>query len=138
MTSIRAAFLGLMRSDVMRAAQRYFFVGAASSLLEWAIFAGFLYLAGFHYILSGTLSFLLATAANYIMSVRFVFGPGGRGRKERIFLIYLVSTVGIAFNLGVLAFGVDVLEIHVMAAKVLATGVVFGWNFVARYYFVFR
>ena len=137
MTSPRTGFDGLMRSDVMRAAQRYFIVGGVSSVLEWSIFAAFLYGLDLHYLVSGTFSFLLATAANYFMSVRFVFGTGRRSRNERIFLIYAVSTIGIAFNLGVLAIGIDVLGIHVMAAKVIATGFVFGWNFIARYYFVF-
>jgi putative flippase GtrA len=138
MTFLRARFMGLVQSDVGRAARRYFVVGGVSSVLEWSIFAALLYSAGFHYLTSGTLSFLLATAANYFMSVRYVFGTGRRERKQRIFLIYAVSTVGIAFNLGVLAFGIDVLGIHVMAAKVFATGTVFGWSFVARYYFVFQ
>ena len=137
MTSLRSGLNTLMRSDVVRAARRYFVVGGVSSVLEWSLFAAFLYGLDLHYLVSGTCSFLLATAANYFMSVRFVFGTGRRSRNQRIILIYAVSTIGIVFNLGVLAIGIDILGIHVMAAKVIATGFVFGWNFVARYYFVF-
>ena len=43
---------------------------------------------------------------------------------QRIFLLYLVSVIGIAFNLGVLSLGIDVLEMHAMATKVLATSAV--------------
>ena len=91
-----------------------------------------------HYLVSGTISFLFATAANYFMSVRFVFGIGRCTRNQRIFLLYLVSAIGIVFNLGVLAVGIDLLGMHEMASKVVATGAVFGWNFMARYYFVFQ
>ena len=47
---------------------------------------------------------LFATAANYCLSVRYVSEPAG-GRGHRIFLLYFVSVIGIAFNLGVLAIG---------------------------------
>jgi putative flippase GtrA len=122
----------------MKAGRRYFLVGGVSAMIEWSIFA--LCLFGFdqHYLVSGTISFLFATAANYFMSVRFVFGTGRRPRSQRIFLLYIVSAIGIAFNLGVLAIGIDVVGMHEMASKAVATGAVFGWNFAARYSFVFR
>ena len=91
-----------------------------------------------HYLISGVCSFVFATAANYYLSVQYVFGTGRRPRGQRIFLLYFVSAIGIVFNLGVLSIGIDVLGMHEMASKVVATGAVFGWNFAARYYFVFR
>ena len=126
------------RSDVMKAARKYFLVGGVSAIIEWTFFAIFLYGLDQHYLVAGTFSFLIATAANYFLSVRFVFGTGRHARNQRIFLVYLVSAIGIVFNLGVLSIGIDVLGMHEMASKVIATGAVFGWNFAARYYFVFR
>ena len=120
------------------AARKYFYVGGVSAVLELSIFAIFLYSLEQHYLVSGTSSFILATALNYFLSVKFVFGPGRRARSHRIILLYLVSAIGIGFNLGVLAIGIDFLGIHEMLAKILATGAVFGWNFIARYYFVFQ
>lgn len=126
------------RSDVMKAARKYFLVGGVSAFIEWTFFAIFLYWLDQHYLVSGTFSFLIATAANYFLSVRLVFGTGRRSRNQRIFLLYLVSAIGIVFNLGVLAVGIDLLGMHEMAAKIVATGAVFGWNFAARYFFVFQ
>lgn len=128
----------IWRSDVSTAAKKYFFVGGICALIEWATFALLLFWINQHYLIAGTFSFIIATSANYILSVRYVFGTGRRPRGQRIFLLYLVSGIGIAFNLGVLAIGVDLLDMHAMAAKVLATGAVFGWNFSARYFFVFQ
>ncbi len=128
----------IWRSDVSTAAKRYFVVGGISALIEWAIFALLLFWMDQHYLIAGASSFILATAANYLLSVRYVFGTGRRPRGQRIILLYLVSAIGIAFNLGVLSLGIDVLEMHAMATKVLATGAVFGWNFAARYFFVFQ
>ena len=128
----------IWKSDVSIAAKKYFFVGGISALIEWVTFAVFLFWMDQHYLIGGACSFIFATAANYFLSVRYVFGTGRRPVGQRIFLLYLVSVIGIAFNLGVLAIGVDILDMHAMAAKVIATGAVFGWNFAARYFFVFQ
>ena len=135
---VSEALRDALQSDVTKAAQKYLSVGGVSALLEWSIFALFLYGLEQHYLLSGAFSFVFATAANYFLSVRFVFGTGRRTRNQRIFLLYLVSVVGIVFNFSVLAIGIDLIDIHEMTAKILATGTVFGWNFAARYYFVFQ
>ncbi len=128
----------LLQSDVGRAAQKYFVVGGFCALIDWGFFALFLYVFGLHYLLAGVISFILATGANYVLSVRFVFGAGQRKRAERIALVYIVSLGGIAFNLGMLTIGIDILHTHEMVSKILATGMAFGWNFLARYYFVFK
>ena len=128
----------LLKSDVAQAAQKYMVVGGISALIDWGFFALFLYVFGLHYLIAGTISFVLATGANYFLSVKFVFGAGRRKRAERIILLYVVSLVGIGFNLGMLTVGIDILHTHEMVSKVLATGMALGWNFAARYYFVFR
>jgi putative flippase GtrA len=127
-----------LKTDVAQAAQKYLVVGGLSALVDWGFFALFLYVFELHYLIAGTISFVLATGANYFLSVRFVFGAGRRKRAERIFLLYVVSLVGIGFNLGMLTVGIDILHTHEMVSKIMATGMAFGWNFAARYYFVFQ
>jgi putative flippase GtrA len=127
-----------LRSDLGRAAQKYFFVGGTCALIDWCLFALLLYLLEVHYLLGGAISFVVSTGANYILSVRFVFGVGRRSRHQRIVLLCAVSVAGIVFNLGLLTIGIYVIGVHPMIAKVFATGAVFGWNFFLRYYFVFQ
>ena len=122
----------------MRAGQKYFLVGGASALTDWALFALFLYWGELQYLVSGSLSFIVATAANYYMSIRFVFGTGRRSLKQRVTLLYFVSLVGMAINLALLTLGIDLLDLHPMIAKILATGMVFAWNFLLRYFYIFR
>lgn len=128
----------MLTSDIGRAARLYFVVGGVSALVDWGAFAFFLYAAELHYLIAATISFILATGLNYFLSVRFVFGYGSRQRGERIFLLYLVSAIGVAFNLGILSIGIDVFGLHPMLSKLLATALVLAWNFFARYYFVFK
>ncbi|MGZ0247902.1 MAG: GtrA family protein [Alphaproteobacteria bacterium] len=127
-----------LASDFGRAAKRYLVVGGVSALADWSVFAVMLYGLELHYIAAGTISFILATGLNYYLSVRFVFGAGSRGPRQAMVLVYMVSTVGIAINLGVLTVGIDVLELHPLVAKFFATGVAVFWNFLARYFYIFK
>ena len=127
-----------LASDFGRAAKRYLVVGGVSALADWSVFAVMLYGLELHYIAAGTISFILATGLNYYLSVRFVFGAGSRGPRQAMVLVYMVSTVGIAINLSVLTVGIDVLELHPLVAKFFATGVAVFWNFLARYFYIFK
>jgi putative flippase GtrA len=127
-----------LASDFGRAAKRYLVVGGVSALADWSVFAVMLYGLELHYIAAGTISFILATGLNYYLSVRFVFGAGSRGPRQAMVLVYMVSTVGIAINLGILTVGIDVLELHPLVAKFFATGVAVFWNFLARYFYIFK
>lgn len=127
-----------LASDLGRAAKRYLVVGGVSALVDWTIFAAMLYGFDLHYIAAGTISFILATGLNYYLSVRFVFGAGSRGPRQAMVLVYIVSTVGIVINLGVLSVGIDVLEQHPLVSKFFATGVAVFWNFLARYFYIFK
>jgi putative flippase GtrA len=67
-----------------------------------------------------------------------VFGSGSRSPRQAMALVYLVSTIGIVINLGVLTIGVDILELHPLISKLFATGVAVFWNFLARYFYIFK
>jgi putative flippase GtrA len=133
-----ADFKVLYASDFSRAARRYLFVGGASALADWTLFALMLYGFDVHYILAGTISFILATALNYYLSVRFVFGASRRGARNAMMLVYVVSTVGIAINLASLTIGIDYLEVHPLISKLFATSIAVFWNFLARYFYIFK
>lgn len=130
--------IDFLRSDIGRAVQKYFLVGGVCALTDWALFAILLYALDVHYLLSGAISFIILTGVNYVLSVRFVFGTGRRRLHQRILLLWAVSAAGIVFNLGLLTIGIDVVGAHPMIAKIFATGAVFGWNFLMRYFFVFQ
>jgi len=118
---------------------RYFFVGGAAAAVDIGIFFVFAKLAGYDYLLVGCIGFLVATAVNYALSVKHVFRSGVRYSKGReIALVYLVSMVGLAINQSVLYLLVAQLHSELMLAKLVATGVVFFWNFSVRYFIIFR
>ena len=96
-------------------------------------------IAGLHYLISGLLGFLLAVTVNYLLSIRFVFfqkasmGAGGE------FSVYIaISLVGLVLTMLLLWFFTEIAGLFFMVSKVLATIVVFGWNFTARKLILYR
>ncbi len=118
---------------------RYFLVGGASAAVDFSVFALLYSGVGWHWFPSAAISFLLATAFNYALSVYFVFTSGVRfAKRHEISLVFLVSAIGLGMNQLALWAGFEMLGIDVYIAKVMATGAVFFWNFGARRYFIFR
>jgi len=114
-------------------------VGGAAAAVDIGIFFLFAKLAGHDYLLVGCVGFLVATAVNYVLSVKHVFRSGVRYSKgKEVALVYLVSMVGLAINQLVLYLLINKMGSELMLAKLAATGVVFFWNFSARYFVVFR
>jgi putative flippase GtrA len=115
---------------------RYFLVGGASAVVDYSIFAALFYL-GLHYLAAAAISFVVAVAFNYVLSIRFVFQTGRHSKHREILLIYLVSGVGIALNLAILAGVVEWAGLHPLIGKLVGTAAVLGWNFTARHFWIF-
>lgn len=117
---------------------KYFVTGAVAAGVDFAIFAALVKGVGWPWYLAATVSFLVATAVNYVLSVRHVFTSGIRfGKRHEIALIFLVSAIGLGVNQAVLYVLIRQ-GVAVLLAKIGATGTVFLWNYLARHQFVFR
>lgn len=118
---------------------RYLFVGGCAAIVDISIFFIFAKLLNFNYLLVSSASFIIATLVNYLLSIKFVFTTNARFKtKTEVFLIYLISSVGLLLHLLILYLFIDQLYFEKMLAKFIATGSVFIWNFTARNYFVFK
>ena len=121
-----------------RALARYFLVGGAAACVDVGLFALFARELGLPYQPVGAATFVLATLVNYVLSIRYVFHSGRKlGRRWEIAMVYVVSGVGLAVNAAILWAGVEVARLDLLAAKLLATGTVFFWNYLARRLLVF-
>ena len=128
----------MAKAPFIKTLSRYAVVGSTGSVSDWAIFAFLLYVLDWYYMLAGTLSFVLATLINYLLSILWVFNSGRHARHLEVTLIYLVSAIGLLINLAALYLLVEWAAIHVFAAKILASVSAFLWNFTARYLWVFE
>ena len=118
---------------------RYFFVGGAAAAVDIGIFTVALKVFGYSWFFVAILSFLLATAANYLLSIRYVFESGVRFKKQaEVSLVFLVSGVGLVLNQSVLWLLIETAGIDEVLSKLMATGVVFLSNYMARSRFIFK
>jgi putative flippase GtrA len=117
---------------------RYAVVGGIATVVDFGIFTLFAVTMAYPYLLVGASSFAAGTLVNYLLSIRFVFASGVRfKRRTELAMVFLVSSVGLALHQLFLYLFVEFLALHLLAAKVLATGLVFSWNFGIRRYYVF-
>lgn len=118
---------------------RYAAVGGTATLVDFVIFAVFAKFLGFNYLAVGAIGFIIATTVNYILSIRFVFKSGIRfNLRKEIILVFLVSFVGLIVNQLVLFTGIGILGWEMLFTKIVATGLVFFFNFGVRTHFVFK
>lgn len=116
---------------------KYFFVGGLSALVDFIIFSIFYYVIK-NWLISGLISFCIATFINYHLSTQFVFKGGKRFKKfQEVLLIYMVSLIGFVVNQSILFLMIEKIYFNVYLSKIVVTGIVFIWNFNARKYLVF-
>lgn len=134
----------LFSSQSIRQFISYFGVGGVSALVEWAAFYVFDSVLGIQYMLSTVMAFILSTTTNWFLGRIFTFKDSAyKDKKTReIVLVFAVSAIGLLFNLGLMYLFVTVLKMDTnllkTVSKVLSTGIVFVWNFLARKLWIYR
>ena len=129
----------------MRQFLSYFCVGGVSALIEWTVFALLLYLLDMSYPAATSLAFIFSTTTNWYLGRTFTFSNSeaykGKSVKEYS-LVFLVSAIGLGFNVLLMYFFVDVLGMNTKilqtSAKVMSTGIVFIWNYLSRKLLIYR
>ena len=125
----------------------YLFVGGTAALVEWGLF--FLF---FYYLLVGlglsvdtltmvatALAFGLSTLYHYFLGNILVFDSGSKYDKSKeLSLVFLVSIMGLVFNLVLMYIFVGVLAWQPMFAKVLTSCIVVVWNYLSRKKWIFK
>ena len=124
----------------------YLFVGGTEALVEWSIFYVLL-----NFVLAGLgsvttlslvctcLAYALSTLYHYFLGNILVFNSGTRfSRGAELSLVFLVSSMGLGFNLVLMYLFVGLLEWNPMLSKVAASFLCVAWNYLARKYFIFK
>ncbi len=116
---------------------RYFLVGGTSAVVDIGLFLILIRL-GISYQLAGVLGFIVATAVNFILSKHYVFHDRQGVGFRKMIATYLVSSVGLLLNQLILWIGIEQFFLAPLLAKLVATGMVFFWNYFIRNYYVFK
>lgn len=114
-------------------------VGAFSTVID----VGILYVLTEHfklyYITSATISFTAGVASNYAISIFWVFSKNKIKNRWVDFGVYtLLSLIGLFLNNGLLYAFTEYLGIYYLVSKLIATLIVFIWNFLSRKLILYR
>lgn len=116
----------------------YLIVGGIATLAEWGIFRLFDSALSVHYTLSTVIAYLLSTFVNWAAGRLLVFRESHQPFWREILKIYLAAIAGLLMNLAIMFICVDLLRMDEMLSKILATGIVFLFNFLIRKLYIYK
>ena len=112
-------------------------VGVIAFVIDYGLLALLTELFGINYLVSATISFTASVVFNYDASMRYVFTHKEGMSRRREFVIFVVlSVIGLLINNGCMWAGVELLGVHYLLTKIVATAIVMIWNFVTRKIFL--
>lgn len=126
-------YFGERSANVANQFVKYFGVALVGLVVDFGVLVFLHDVARLHYLLAAAAGFIAGLAVNYALSSKYVFKNSKL--KSRTLEFVLFGVVGL-IGLGILSFSmwllVSVLGLNYLVAKVLATVVVYVWNFVGR------
>lgn len=120
-------------------AAKYAVASAAALVVDTGLLLLLTRVAGWHYLLAATASFLAGATVAYVLSVRFVFSAHRLHSRSLEFTTFvLLGLFGLALNSLVLFVTVGRLGIDLLYAKAVAACFTFAANFALRRQVLFR
>mgnify|MGYP001020009591 FL=1 len=123
----------------------YFFVGGVAAIFEWVMFFIFANVLQINYFVSTVIAFIFSTTANWILGRITTFKDNNTYKDKKAkeaFLVFVVSAIGLLFNLILMYLFVTVMgfdsSLGKTLSKIAATGIVFIWNFLIRKLVIYK
>lgn len=110
---------------------RFVIVGGISFVIDYMGLYILTEYVNINYLISSSISFTIAVIVNYILSVKFVFEKAKNGYKQLILFI-ISSIVALFLNQICMWFFVEMITLHYMISKILATIIVTMWNYITK------
>ncbi|MDO4987847.1 MAG: GtrA family protein [Synergistes sp.] len=127
----------MKQGNTVKQFSQYLIVGGIATVVEWACFYILNSLCALHYMPSTALAFIISTFSNWLAGKLIMF-------KERkaiipeLIKIYLTSIAGLVFNIIIMWVVVEKVGMIEMHGKIIATGIVFLWNFFVRKLLIYK
>lgn len=114
----------------------YLIVGGIATVVEWVCF--WIFNHPMHYLAATALAFMISTFSNWAAGRLIMFKGDNRHLLKELLQIYATSVAGLIFNLAIMWAAVEHFNCPEMVAKIIATGIVFFWNFFARKLLIYK
>ena len=118
---------------------RNFFVGIAAFVVDFTLQYVLVDICGMYYLIAQAISHVTGGLVNYLMSIIWVFDKKPQKREYMHFIYFsIIGAVGLGINTLILWLFTSVFGWYHMYSKIIATIVVFLFNFYARKYLLFK
>lgn len=118
---------------------RYFFVALIAFFVD---FVGLIFLkevGHLNYIVAASLSFCAGAVVNFSLSVRWIFfEPKVSKRHQEFIAVIVIAILGLAANDVLLGFLTSAIGLYYVYSKLIATAIVFFWNFFVRKWLLYN
>lgn len=117
---------------------RYGMVAAVALAFDFGTYALLVRVADIHPVIAATIGFTLGLFVNYLLSILWVFNQRARSKRVEMVAFLVIGLIGL--GLTDILIWLMAIEWHVdeLIAKLIATGIVFFWNFGARKVLLFK
>lgn len=130
------------RASLIGQAWRYTITGGIAFVVDFGLFALFLYGVHWHYLLANLIGLVGGLIVNYAVSVGWVFTACRRtldkNRGMEFLIFSVIGVLGVLFNEGLMLLMVGECGWNEMISKMAAAAIVLLWNFGARKVLLFR
>lgn len=118
---------------------RYFIAGGIAFVADFCVLMFLYKVFNVHYLIASAIGLLIGFVTVYLLSIKWVFKKRAvKNKKIEVVIFLLIGGVGFILNELIMWVSVEYLALVVSLSKIIATGVVFIWNFTARKYILFR
>lgn len=126
-----------MKRNNIKEFSLYLVVGGVATLTEWICF--FIFdKCSFHYAVATLLAYVISTFVNWLVGRLIVFKQRPQSVLKEILSVYLASVIGLLLNLAIMWVAVDLLFCGEMPSKMMATAIVFTYNFLIRKLLIYK
>ncbi len=115
----------------------YLIVGGGATVVEWLAFFLITSYCKVEYLFATAIAFIFSTFANWIFGKLLLFREKQNIAGE-LLKVYAVSIAGLLMNLLIMWIAVEKIKIGKMISKIIATGIVFMWNFMVRKLVIYK
>ena len=131
------SFFSIDKNNPICGMLRYSIAGMSGTAVEWGLFYLLNQLLHLYYPFAAIIALLFSTLVNWYVGRLVLFKASGNNRRE-IRLVYLACFSGLGLNLLLMWLMINGLGIWEMAAKMMASVMVFGWNYFFRTIIIYR
>ena len=126
----------LLNNNLIKQILKFGVVGGLAFLIDYGIYTLLISAFDVYYIIASVISFTLSVIFNYILSIKWVFDVKKKQGPKEFIIFVILSVIGLILNSLILYLSVELMQIHKLIAKIIATFIVMIYNFITRKIFI--